>query len=754
VVNSLAIVGDVTGDVTDALVRGRARFTADLPIPGVAELVFVRSPHAHARIVAIDIDAAAQAPGVLAVLTAHDMPPLRLHEIHIIPELLAPFALATDVARFVGDPVAVVVATSRGAAVDGAELVDVTYAPLTPVVTANDAVRDDAPRLFPDYGSNVALEWDLDETDEAFAESQPTAVTVRGEIDLPRLSTAPMEGHAIVVTPTESGGLHIAVSTQWPHGTRLQMARSFGLSLDQIRAQVPAVGGGFGGKSLGGIREHIATAAAARRLNRPVRYIEQRNDNLQSMQGRGVHINFEADATKDGRVVHLRVEDLCDCGAYPSTGAVEPGKTMMMSTGPYRIGHITFHARSVVTNLPPTGAYRGPGRAEASIVLEQVMDRVAYALDLDPLAVRANNVMAIAELPKRSMTGAHYDEADFAELSARARASSDYDRWRTAQRERRATGDGKVLGIGVSSVFDSSAWFDRTDQANVRLTADGDALVELSSSSAGQHHDGAIARIVGDALALPLARVRLIEGDTVLGTGGGSSGSRTIQIGGHAARAAALVMRQRLIERAADLLEAAVDDVVLHDGEAFVRGVPRSRVAYADLARDMATDDLAACCSFEQSAATYPAAVNVAVVEIDTESGLVGLRRLTTVTDCGTVLDADAAHGQVAGASAQGIAQALFERASYDSDGNPRTANLADYLMPSAADLPAVDVEFCPQRSSRNPLGAKGVGEVGMVAAPAAVYGAVLDALRPFGVSEMPMPCDPESVWRAINSPQ
>ncbi|HUP76406.1 MAG TPA: xanthine dehydrogenase family protein molybdopterin-binding subunit [Acidimicrobiales bacterium] len=751
-VNSLAVAEDRPADITDALVRGRARFAADLPIADVAELVFVRSPYAHARIIDIDVDAASRAPGVLAVLTARDMPELRLHEIHIISEPLAPPALAIDVARFVGDPVAVVVATTLAAALDAVELVDVTYEPLPIVATVDAAVRNDAPLLFPSHGSNVALAWDLDETDAAFAESLAPTLTVRGEIDLPRLATAPMEGHAIVVVPTGAGGLHVYVSTQWPHGTRIQMARSFGLTLDQVRAQVPAVGGGFGGKSLGGIREHIATAAAARWLNRPVRYIEQRNDNLQSMQGRGVHINYEADATSDGRVVHLRVEDLCDCGAYPSTGAVEPGKTMMMSTGPYRIGHVTFHARSVMTNLPPTGAYRGPGRAEASMVLEQVMDSVAHALDLDPLTVRSRNFMTITELPKQSITGAHYDEADFAQLVERARVTSGYERWRDHQQQRRATGEPNVLGVGVVSVFDSSAWFDRTDEANVRLTPDGGALVELSSSSAGQHHDGAIARIVGDELCLPFDRVRLIEGDTVLGSGGGSSGSRTIQISGHAARASALVMRQRLIEQAAHLLEAAADDVVLHDGHAFVRGVPSSSVAYADLVRAMSSDDLAACCRFEQSAATYPAAVDVAVVEVDTDTGHVRLLQLHTVTDCGTVLDAHAAHGQVAGASAQGIAQALYERASYDGDGNPLTASLAEYLMPSAADLPAVDVEFCPQRSSRNPLGAKGVGEVGMVAAPAAVYGAVLDALRPFGVTVLPMPCDPESVWRAINS--
>ena len=752
-VNRLALAGDGNdnGDITDALVRGAARFTADLPIDDVAELAFVRSPHAHARIVSIDVRAALQSPGVLAVLTASDLPDLRLHEIHIIPERLAPTALAIDTARFVGDPVAIVVAANKAAALDALALVDVTYEPLPAVVTAAAAARADAPLLFPDHGSNVALAWELDETDGAFTAAPPT-VTVRGAINVPRLSTAPMEGHSIVVTPTADGGLHVRVSTQWPHGTRVQMARTFGLSLDAVRVQVPAVGGGFGGKTLGGIREHIATAAAARHLQMTVRYVEQRGDNLQSMQGRGVHLAFEADATADGRVVHLRVDDLCDCGAYPSTGAVEPGKTMMMATGPYRINRVTFRARSIVTNLPPTGAYRGPGRAEASIVLEQVMDAVAFALDLDPLVVRGRNVMSRAELPHQSVTGAHYDEADFDALLHTARSASDYDAWRERQRDRRKARRDKTIGVGVACVFDSSAWFDRTDEANVRLDHDGIARVELSSSSAGQHHDGAIARIVGDQLGLPLERVHLLEGDSRFGTGGGSSGSRTIQITGHAARESALVLRHRLIERAADLLEAAPGDITLADGHAFVRGVPSRRTSLSDVARTMPADDLAACCRFEQSAATYPAAVDVAVVEVDVETGHVELLQLHAITDCGTVLDDHAAHGQVAGASAQGIAQALYEQVSYDDAGNPLTANLAEYLMPSAADVPAVVVEFCPQPSSRNPLGAKGVGEVGMVAAPAAVYGAVLDALRPLGIDTLAMPCDPQSVWRALHT--
>jgi carbon-monoxide dehydrogenase large subunit len=561
-----------------------------------------------------------------------------------------------------------------------------------------------------------------------------------------------MEGHSIVVSPTPVGGLHVFVSTQWPHGSRVQMARCFGLSLDDVRVQVPAVGGGFGGKTLGGIREHIATAAAARHVQRPVRYVEQRSDNLQSMQGRGVRLAYAADATADGRVVHLRVDDLCDCGAYPSTGSVEPGKTMMMSTGPYRIGRISFRARSVMTNLPPTGAYRGPGRAEASIVLEQVMDAVAHELGLDPLVIRDRNVMSTHELPKQSVTGAHYDEADFETLTQIARDVSGYEGWRHAQGQRRATGDPVAIGVGVACVFDSSAWFDRTDDATVRLTDDGDARVELSSSSAGQHHDGAIARIVGEQLALPRDRVSVVEGDSQFGQGGGSSGSRTIQITGHAAHASAVVLRRRLVDRAADLLEAAPEDVVLDEGHASVRGVPSRRIAFAELVRAMPDHDLAACCSFEQSAATYPAAVDIAVVEIDTDTGLVRVVQLHAATDCGTVLDHVAAHGQVAGASAQGIAQALFERAHYDDAGNPLSTSLAEYLMPSAADVPAVQVTFSAQPSSRNPLGAKGVGEVGMVAAPAAVFGAVLDALRPYGVTSLPMPCDPESIWRAVRA--
>jgi carbon-monoxide dehydrogenase large subunit len=386
------------------------------------------------------------------------------------------------------------------------------------------------------------------------------------------------------------------------------------------------------------------------------------------------------------------------------------------------------------------------------MVLEQVMDAVAFALALDPLVVRSRNVMARSELPRPSVTGAHYDEADFAELAHAAGRASDYDGWRQRQRERRDSSTRMAHGVGVACVIDSSAWFDRTDEANVRLDTDGCALVEMSSSSAGQHHDDAIARIVGDQLGLPRDRVRLIEGDSRFGTGGGSSGSRTIQITGHAARESALVLRGRLVERAADLLEAAPGDIALDGGYAFVAGVPSRRVSIQQLARAMPPDDLAVCCRFEQSAATYPAAVNIAVVEVDTETGRVELLQLHAITDCGTVLDAHAAHGQVAGASVQGVAQALYERASYDTAGNPLTANLAEYLIPSAADLPAVVVEFCPQPSSRNPLGAKGVGEVGMVAAPAAVYGAVLDALRPLGVDTLPMPCDPHSVWRALNA--
>ena len=565
------------------------------------------------------------------------------------------------------------------------------------------------------------------------------------------MSTAPLEGHAIAVTPT-GAGLDIVVSTQWPHGTRAMMARMFGLPLDAVRVRVPAVGGGFGGKTLGGIREHIAVAAAAQQLETPLRWIEDRRDNLQSMQGRGARLRYEADIDDGGRVLALRVDDLCDAGAYPTTGSVEPGKSMLMSTGPYRIPSITFAARSVVTNLPPPGAYRGPGRAEASMMLEHLMDNVARAVRLDPFEVRLRNAIHHDELPREAVTGAHYDVTDFPALIARVRELGEYKYWRSRCDQQPRTNP-QVLGIGVSLVFDSSAWFERRDTAHVSLRPDGCAVVEMASSSAGQHHDAAVARMVGDELGLGREYIALHEGDSAYGMGSGSSGSRTIQITANAARAAAAQLRTLVLQRAADLLEAAVADLDLADGAINVRGVPGARITFADIAAQTDPADLVATCSFEQAAATYPSVATIAVVEVDRETGCCQVIRLVTVADCGNVLDPPAALGQLVGASVQAIGQVLFERAAYDDTGNPRNSNLAEYLMPSAADVVSPTVEFMPFPTARNPSGAKGVGELGMVSAPAAIANAIVDALHRLGAgaAQVPVPAEPAAVWAATH---
>ena len=443
----------------DALLTGSARFVADIGlsdggIPERLHLVFVRSTVAHARLAAIDVTAAAAAPGVAAVLTAADLPDvLPIWEIQLIPEALAQPALASGVVRYVGERVAAVVAASVAAAVDAAELVVVDYEPLPVVADVDAALAPGAPVLFPEHGSNVALDWPSDAAVAAGAESagfDGADVVIPLELRIPRLSVAPMEGHAVLAVP-DGDGLVVWLSTQVPHPARVQLARSLQLPVERIRVIAPHVGGGFGGKAHGGVAEHVVTAAAARRLGRPVQYVEDREQNLSGMQGRGVLLRGELHARRDGRVVGLRAEERCDAGAYPATGAVEPGKTRLMACGPYRIAAVDFTARSVLTNLAPAGAYRGPGRAEATSLLERSMDMLAAELGLDPVELRRRNLIASDEYPYTTPTGLHYDSGDYRLLLDTLVERGGYEGWRERQAELRGAGEHDVArdrGVG------------------------------------------------------------------------------------------------------------------------------------------------------------------------------------------------------------------------------------------------------------------------------------------------------------------
>ena len=742
---------------TEALVRGAAAFVGDLPPADALYLAFVRSPFAHARIQRIDVTGAVSSPGAVAAFTAADLPMLPIHEIHIIPEVFAQPPLADGVVRFVGEAVVAVVAETSAAAADALEAVVVEYEPLPAVTDPFSATEPGAPVLFAEHGSNVVLEWRSAAPDGALDGAD---VVVRATVPIPRLAVSPMEGRAVLAAPGPDGRITVWLSTQSPHWSRIQLARSVGMALDELRAIAPQVGGGFGGKAVGGVAEHVVAVAAARRLGRAVRFVEDRTANLSTMQGRGVHLDVELHATRDGVVRALRVDDVCDAGAYPTTGSVEPGKTDLMAYGPYRLDAVDFTARSVTTNLAPTGAYRGPGRSEAAAALEVALDALARELDLDPVDLRRRNLLRADDLPHATPSGAHYDGGDYVALLDGAVARADYPSLRAEQRRRREAGGPLALGIGVSTVIDSTAWFAREETATVRVEPDGSVVVHAGTASAGQDHAQSFVDLVTAVLPVAPADIVVVEGDTDVVVGGaGTSGSRSLQLAGTAVHLAAERVREQACLLTAHLLEAAAEDIVVESDRFVVRGVPARGFTLAELADraggagpwpDGVEPELDARCVFEQSAPTYPAAAHVAVVEVDVETGGVRVVRYVAATDCGRVIDPPSATGQVTGAIVQGIGQALYESFSYDDAGNPLGATLADYLVPSAAELPSLEVGFRETPTDRNPLGARGVGEIGMVAASPAVRAAVVDALAHLGVRRVDLPCTPERVWRAI----
>jgi carbon-monoxide dehydrogenase large subunit len=737
-----------------ALLTGRAGFTGDLTAPGLLHLVFVRSPVAHARVVAVDAEDARRAPGVVGVFAAGDLPIVPLWEIALVPEHLAQPALADGVVRYVGERVAAVVAESYAAAVDAAELVRVEYEDLDVACDIGAAIAPGAPSLFAGHPDNVCLAWDSDDPDRGCEES---AVRTSLTLEIPRVCTAPMEPHAVLAVPGEAGDLTVYASTQVPTAARAQIARTLVMDPSTVRVIAPFVGGGFGGKAAGAIGEHMVAAAVARLLDRPVRFVEERTDNLVGMQGRGVRNAVTLHADADGRLVGLSADIACDAGAYPNVGAVEPGKTRMMLGGPYRLGFVDARARAVVTNRAPVGAYRGPGRSEASLMLERTLDVMAADLRVDPVELRRRNLVPPDAFPYATATQLSYDSGDYPALLDALVEHSSYDELRAEQRARRAAG--ALTGIGVAVVVDSTAWFSRNEGASVRLDDDGTIVVRACSTVSGQRHDRLYREVVRSVLPVPAERIRVVEGDTgEWDASDGTMGSRTAQLAGTAVLGATRELVAGLTAAAASMLEADPADVVFHAGPAGgggfgVRGVPASAVSLAELAVRRQPDDAGsfeARCLHEQAGPTYPAAAHLSVVDVDPETGRVTARRHVTVTDCGRVLDEASVRGQIVGASVQGIAQALYEEAVHDAEGNPLTASFVDYGIPSAADVPGVEVHLVETPSPRNPLGAKGVGEIGMLAAPAAVLNAVVDALSPFGVRHLDLPCTPARVWSAL----
>lgn len=750
-----SILGTSVRRVEDRdLITGASTYVGNLSLEGVLHLAFVRSPFAHAVITGIDTAAAAAAPGVVAVYTAADLGLPAHHGLMVVNKDLPRPPLATDRVRFVGEAVAVVVAETKAAAVDAVELVEVDYDPLPAVVDMEAALAPDAELQFPELGSNVA-----DGNRSADADVLSDAdVVVRARLVNQRVAVMPMEGNAVAVLPGGYEGadhdLTIWVSTQMPHGFRAQAAALFGLAQDRVRVIAPHVGGGFGGKA-GMLAEHTAAVGVARALGRPVTWVETRSENLVSMpQGRGQVAYYELGLTREGVVTGLRARVVGDSGAYAGFGGgLIFMSTHTMATGVYRIPKLAFDGAVALTNTTPMGAFRGAGRPEAAAHIERMMDLAAAELGIDPVELRRRNFIQPDEFPYQTLSGVSYDIGDYDLPLREALRIVDYTKVREEQASRREAGDPVQLGIGIS-VYVEITGGAGDEYGSVVVHPDGSATISAGTSAHGQGHATSFAMVASDRLGIPVERIRFVQSDTAtVPRGGGTGGSRSLQMAGNAVQAASDDVLEQGRKRAAAMLEASVDDVQLtEDGEFGVAGVPSVTLTWAQVASGAESDgeQIFAGLDFHQDGATFPFGAHVSVVEVDTDTGRVTPRRHVAVDDCGRVLNPLIVEGQQHGGLAQGIAQALYEEVVFDAEGQPLTGTLADYRMPSAADLMMFEASNTETPTPLNPLGAKGIGESATVGSTPAVQNAVVDALSAFGVRHVDLPCTPERVWRAV----
>jgi carbon-monoxide dehydrogenase large subunit len=753
-----SILGNSVRRVEDPrILHGGARYFDDLPVEGLLHVAFVRSTMAHAGIPSVDVTEAQGMPGVVAVYTADTLPLDPIKGFVMLPDSITRPPLARETVRFVGDIVAVVVAETRTQAVDAAELVIVDYDPLPTVVDPEQALADDALVLHAEHGSNLAIEFNFGEDPEILADAD---VVVRGRFENQRVAAAPMEANGIVVEP-DGEKLTVHVPSQNVFSVRDPMANALGMDPAHVRVIAPAVGGGFGAK-MSFYPEFAITGAVARALGRPVKWTETRSENMLSMHhGRAQLQHVELGLKRDGTMTALRARIVQDAGAYPSTGAFLPFLTRMMGQGVYRLPKVEVNSRSAITNTTPTGAYRGAGRPEATAMLERIVDMAAAELGMDPIELRKKNFLAPEDFPLSTVTGANYDNGEYAMAIDEVARLAGYDELRREQAARRERGDVLQLGIGVAAYVEITAGGQFQEYASVEVNVDGTVTATVGTAAHGQGHETSFAMIISDRLGVPVEDVRIVQSDTgLVPRGQGTGGSRSLQIGGSSVYNASEAVLEKAKQLAAHLLEADVDDIVLHDGgRVGVAGVPARALSWAELA-SAAHDPsrrpegfearLFAELDFNQGEASYPFGAHIAVVELDTETGRVELVRHVSVDDCGRVLNPMLVAGQQHGGIAQGAAQALFESVVYDEDGNPLTGNFMDYAFPSAAELPSFEANSTETPTPLNPLGAKGIGEAGTIGSTPAVQNAVVDALSMFGIRHLDMPLTAERVWRAI----
>jgi carbon-monoxide dehydrogenase large subunit len=764
-------------------ITGRTLWTDNITLPGLLHLAILRSPLAHARITSINTAAAAGRPGVVAVFTGQDFAETQGSipcAWPVTSDIVNPGhpSIAVDQVNHVGEAVAIVVARDKSAAQDALEAIDVDYEPLPVVLDMEAALADGGPLVHPNTESNRCFTWTFESgaagTGQPIEEVlQAAEVTVSRRFVQQRLIPAFMEPRSTVAQP-DGEGITLWSSTQVPHVLRTLGALTLGIPEQKMRVIAPDVGGGFGGKLQITPEEFICTLVA-RKLGKPVKYTESRSESLMSgHHGRDQIQDITLTARRDGTFTGLDVHILSNMGAY--LRLITPGIPLLgafMFNGSYKFDAYRFVCDGVFTTKTPTDAYRGAGRPEATFAIERIVDEMAVELGMDPMELRRKNWIEHDDFPYTTVTGITYDSGNYEEATDKALALMGWDDLRREQADRIARGDPVRLGLGISTYTELCGWAPSRllgvlayagggwDHASVRVLPTGKVEVVTGTSPHGQGHETAWSQIVADRLGVPFEDVEILHGDTRTSPRGWDTyGSRSAAVGAIAVSNAALRVIDKAKRIAAHLLEASEDDVEFANGTFSVKGAPGTGKTIQDLAfaafaahdiPDGVEPNLDADATFDPVALSFPHGTHLCAVDIDTETGRATIRRYVCVDDVGEVINPLIVDGQVHGGVVQGISQALFEEAVYDADGNLTTGSFVDYLLPSAPDVPSMITDRTVSPSTTNPMGVKGVGETGTIAATPAVVNAILDAVRPFGVTDIPMPCTPERIWRAVN---
>jgi aerobic carbon-monoxide dehydrogenase large subunit len=757
------------------LITGQATYVDDIKLLGMLHMAVLRSPYGHARINGINTDAARDYPGVVAVYTAEDLKGAVGNVAIAVPlgkiaeGMGNRGALAEGKVRFYGDPVAVVIADDRYTARDARDLIEVDYEPLPAAIDLEKAMQPDAPILYEEFGTNVAFSMHppTDEIDKVFEQTLAGGgVVVKQRMVNQRLAPVPIETRGVVAEYRKSDKtLTVWSSSQIPHLLRNILAALVGLPQHQVRVIVPEVGGGFGCK-LNIYPEEMVAAFATMKLGHPVKWIEDRSENLAAtIHGRDQLDYIEAAANTDGKITGLKIRAISDLGAYCQifTDVIMIAFGFPVSCGAYDIPVMHISGDIVFTNKAPTDAYRGAGRPEATYIAERAIDLVARELGKDPAEVRRTNFIQPDQFPYKSAAGAVYDTGDYEIALDKALKVADYQSLRAEQARKRA--EGKLMGIGLSSYIEicgfgpkGTAPVGLYESARVRVEQSGTVMVYTGSSPHGQGEETTFAQIVAEEFSIPIESVLILHGDTdSTPEGRGTYGSRTTAVGGSAVYNAVQRLKEKMKQIASHMLEASASDVTLEDGKFSVAGSPQKSVTFievaaaANLSNTLAPGiepGLEATVFFEPEACVFPFGTHLCVVEIDKDTGNAEITRFIAVDDCGRQLNPMLVEGQVHGGIAQGVGQALIEGVVYGDDGQLLTATLTDYAMPIASELPHFETDSTVTLTPVNPLGVKGVGEAGTIGSTPAVSNAIADAL---GIAHLDMPYTPEKLWRVIH---